>query len=150
MAYQDKSKEELILELQSLKQELDYLKILHNESIGNKKPKGTDLIPDEEVVRVNNSRLELAVDAVDMAWWDLDVITGNITFHKRKAEMLGYSPERFHHYKDFTDLVHPDDYEGAMKGQWMPCAIILKDLCQRMKLNIAYKPFLENTSGSMI
>jgi PAS domain S-box-containing protein len=28
--------------------------------------------------------------------------------------MLGYSPERFDTYEDFTELVHPDDYDRAM------------------------------------
>jgi PAS domain S-box-containing protein len=28
--------------------------------------------------------------------------------------MLGYSPERFDTYEDFTELVHPEDYERAM------------------------------------
>ncbi|GAB1444258.1 hypothetical protein MASR2M39_31080 [Ignavibacteriales bacterium] len=59
-------------------------------------------------------RLELAIDTVDMAWWSMDVVTGAVEFHKRKAEMLGYPPEKFKHYQDFTNMVHPDDVEVAM------------------------------------
>ncbi|MCA0386923.1 MAG: PAS domain-containing sensor histidine kinase [Bacteroidetes bacterium] len=61
-------------------------------------------------------RLELAIDTVDMAWWSMDVVTGAVEFHKRKAEMLGYPPEKFKHYQDFTDMVHPDDIENAMES----------------------------------
>ena len=61
-------------------------------------------------------RLELAIDTVDMAWWSMDVVTGAVEFHKRKAEMLGYPPEKFKHYQDFTDMVHIDDIENAMES----------------------------------
>ena len=62
----------------------------------------------------NNSRLELAMKTANMAWWEMDIATGNVIFEKRKAEMLGYAPEKFKHYKDFTKLLHPDDYPKAM------------------------------------
>lgn len=61
-------------------------------------------------------RLELAVDAVNMAWWSMDVPTGEVRFHKRKAEMLGYAPEDFKHYSDFMNLVFPEDQEPAMEA----------------------------------
>lgn len=71
---------------------------------------------EQESIKEDRIRIELAIDAVDMAWWGMDVVTGKVEFHKRKAEMLGYPPEKFTHYKDFTDLVHPDDYEVAMES----------------------------------
>jgi PAS domain S-box-containing protein len=76
----------------------------------------TVLAQDQEIIRENALRLELAIDAVDMAWWNLDVPTGEVLFHKRKAEMLGFPPERFRHYSDFTALLHPDDYEPVMQA----------------------------------
>ena len=91
MTYENKSKEELIAEL-------------------------NHLLSNEETIRENNTRIELAIDAVNMAWWNMDIITGEVLFHKRKAEMLGYPPERFKHYRDFMNLVHPDDYEHAMEA----------------------------------
>lgn len=42
--------------------------------------------------------------------------SGKVEFSDNKAEMLGYSPERFNHYEDFTDLIHPDDKDSAMKA----------------------------------
>jgi len=68
----------------------------------------------EELIQENNSRLELAMKVANMAWWEMDISTGKVNFEKRKAEMLGYSPEQFKHYQDFTMLLHPDDFERAM------------------------------------
>lgn len=65
-------------------------------------------------LRENNSRLELAMQVADMAWWEMNIITGDVIFGKRKAEMLDYPPEKFKHYRDFMALVHPDDYNKAM------------------------------------
>jgi len=60
--------------------------------------------------------LELAMELAKMAWWEMNVATGNVTFHKRKAEILGYEPEKFKHYTDFMALVHPDDKEKLMSS----------------------------------
>ncbi|MFB6136052.1 MAG: PAS domain-containing protein [Halobacteriaceae archaeon] len=59
-------------------------------------------------------RLEGAMAAGEVAWWEMDVRTGAVEFEDRKATMLGYDPDRFHHYEDFTDLVHPEDHDRAM------------------------------------
>jgi PAS domain S-box-containing protein len=61
-------------------------------------------------------RLDGAMFAGDLAWWEMDVETGDVTFHENKADMLGFSPADFDHYEDFTELIHPDDYEGAMEA----------------------------------
>jgi len=70
----------------------------------------------EELLRINNLRLNLAMSVANMAWWEMNIQTGNIVFEKRKAEMLGYLPENFSHYTDFMKLVHPDDAEKAMEA----------------------------------
>lgn len=72
----------------------------------------------EDTLRKNNSRLELAMQIANMSWWEMDVKTGNVSFNKRKAEMLGYPPEQFKHYTDFMALVHPDDYDNCMNAMW--------------------------------
>lgn len=64
----------------------------------------------------SNTRLTLGMRVANMAWWEMDIATGNVTIDKKKAEMLGYPPERFKHYKDFTDLIHPDDHTKAMNA----------------------------------
>lgn len=70
----------------------------------------------EELIQENNSRLELAMKVANMAWWEMDITTGKVNFEKRKAEMLGYNPDQFKHYQDFTKLLHPDDFEKAMNA----------------------------------
>ncbi len=68
----------------------------------------------EDALRYNNERLELAMKSANMSWWEIDMTSGNVVFEKRKTEMLGYLPEKFKHYKNFMDLVHPNDYERTM------------------------------------
>ncbi len=111
MHMQDKTKEELIKELQELRQENRSLKEINNRN-------ANDFLPHDAMLETN-SKLALAMQGGNMAWWQMDVKTGNVTFDKHKVEMLGYAPENFKHYRDFTNLVHPNDYErimDAMKG----------------------------------
>jgi PAS domain S-box-containing protein len=61
-------------------------------------------------------RLDGAMFAGDLAWWEMDVESGAVTFHENKADMLGFSPAEFDHYEDFTALVHPEDHERAMEA----------------------------------
>ena len=70
----------------------------------------------EEERRVNQSRLETAMEIGNFAWWEMDLPGGNVRFHDRKATFLGYPPQRFKHYTDFTDLLHPDDHVPAMRA----------------------------------
>ena len=63
----------------------------------------------EEKIREMYNRLELALESANMAWWEMNISTGKVIFHKRKAEMLGFRPGKFNHYSDFVALVHPDD-----------------------------------------
>jgi len=76
----------------------------------------TRIMQYKEALKENTSRLELAMQAANMAWWEMDILTGNVTFGNRKAEMLGYPPEKFKHYTDFTALLHPEDYEKTMNA----------------------------------
>lgn len=50
------------------------------------------------------------------AWWQMYLPQGNVIFGSSKAKMLGFPDEMFKHYKDFTNLVHPDDYEKIMQA----------------------------------
>jgi PAS domain S-box-containing protein len=63
-----------------------------------------------------SNRLQAAMSAGDMAWWELELPSGNVYFHSNKAIMLGYDPDDFKNYNDFMDLVHPDDYERTMEA----------------------------------
>jgi len=70
----------------------------------------------EEAIVQYNLKLEYAMKAANMAWWQMDVTSGEVIFDKRKTDFLGYSQEDFKHYKDFMALVHPDDYDKAMNA----------------------------------
>ncbi len=66
-----------------------------------------------------NQVLELHKDALDVgsiAYWEVTFPSGDTTFHKSKASILGYPPEQFSHYSDFTALLHPDDLKLAMEA----------------------------------
>jgi len=89
---------------------------LSNIDEDDKTKSGIQLQSALETIRQYNSRLELAIEAVNMAWWDMDVPIGNVIFHPRKAHILGYQPEQFIHYTDFMRLVHPDDQETSMQA----------------------------------
>ena len=74
----------------------------------------TNLKKAEEELKHANTRFQNAMEASRMAWWEMDTTTGSVIFHENKALMLGYRPDQFTHYTDFTKLLHPDDYESAM------------------------------------
>lgn len=55
------------------------------------------------------------MEAVGLAWWWVELPSGAVFFSPNKAKMIGRSPDEFYHYKHFTDLVHPEDYERIMQ-----------------------------------
>ncbi|MHC1738836.1 MAG: PAS domain-containing protein [Ignavibacteriaceae bacterium] len=67
----------------------------------------------DEIIRYSK-RLDLPMQVGSMAWWEMNVKTGSVIFDKRKTDMLGYEEQSFLHYKDFMNIVHPDDYEKTM------------------------------------
>ena len=70
----------------------------------------------DESQRMNEARLNTAMDIGNMAWWEMDLPGGEVRFDDRKAAMLGYPSDRFHHYSDFTALLHPNDFEPTMQA----------------------------------
>ena len=49
-------------------------------------------------------RLEGAMLAGDVAWWQMNVETGEVTFHDNKVEMYGLDPAAFDHYEDRSSV----------------------------------------------
>jgi len=76
----------------------------------------TDRKQAEEALRENNSRLELAMQVGNMAWWEMDVKSGSMIYGKMKTEMLGYLSEDFVHFKDFITIVHSSDQEKVINA----------------------------------
>jgi PAS domain S-box-containing protein len=76
----------------------------------------TDRKKAEDALKTNKTRLDSAMDTGNLAWWEMDCQTGAVAFSEKKAKMLGYGPDRFSHYTDFTALLYPDDLEPAMQA----------------------------------
>jgi PAS domain S-box-containing protein len=70
----------------------------------------------EGELQLIQSRLDSAMEAGNIAWWEMDCISGKVIFSERKAAMIGYPAEDFSVYTDFTKLVHPDDIGGIMQN----------------------------------
>lgn len=60
-------------------------------------------------------KLEMAMEAAGMAWWWMEIPTGAVFFSPNKASMIDRKPSDFLHYKDFTKLVHHEDYDQMMQ-----------------------------------
>lgn len=87
MNLNDKTKEELINDLEELRLENIYLKELYDEE-------RTFRNYSNDAMRETNIII-LALEGGNMAWWEMDVPTGNVTFSNRKVEMLGNPPEYY-------------------------------------------------------
>ncbi|MEA1927904.1 MAG: PAS domain S-box protein [Candidatus Auribacterota bacterium] len=70
----------------------------------------------ENKLRESEDRLELAVTGSNLALWDQNILTGEVTHNRQWAEMLGYTPEEVEE-KNITweNLLHPDDFLPALK-----------------------------------
>jgi PAS domain S-box-containing protein len=63
--------------------------------------------------------LDDALQAGGMAWWQMELPAGTVVCSVGKITMLGYNKadvDKFARYTDFTELIHPDDYEAAMQA----------------------------------
>ena len=58
--------------------------------------------------------MESAFEAAEIAWRWMELPSGMVMCSPNKLKMLGRDDEHYTHYKQFTDIVHPDDYERNM------------------------------------
>jgi len=63
----------------------------------------------------NYEKFETAMEAAGLAWWWMELPSGVVFFSPNKTRMIGRDSDDFHHYSQFTEIVHPDDYEKIMK-----------------------------------
>ena len=71
----------------------------------------------EEVQRAGQRRFELVLEGSQVGYWDWDLQTGKVDRNARWAEMLGYSLQEIElNVKQWSDLQHPDDREGAWRS----------------------------------
>ncbi|HNZ70315.1 MAG TPA: PAS domain-containing protein [Bacteroidales bacterium] len=63
-------------------------------------------------------RLTIALEAGNMAWWEMELPSGKIVFGHNKTRMLGLKGEDFNHFQDFIKIVHPDDRDTTMNAMY--------------------------------
>ena len=79
--------------------------------------KCTRVIRMELALQESEERLRLVLEGAELAFWDWDIVKGCVNRNKMWAEMLGYTFEEINHTtKQWTDFIHPDDREKAIKS----------------------------------
>jgi PAS domain S-box-containing protein len=70
----------------------------------------------EQALRVSEERLRLALQADKMAWWDLDVKTGDSVWSDSHFAILGYEPTLDYKasYAMWVSRLHPDDRDATL------------------------------------
>lgn len=78
----------------------------------------TELCQTRRKLEQLQKRLEFAVSAARLAWWEMDVDTGQVQFDKRRVLMAGYDLQAFQNvtYHAFTNLIHPDDSAATIQA----------------------------------
>ncbi len=78
----------------------------------------TERIESNKKLKDANERLNNAMKAGRLAWWEMEYPSGKVSFSAEKVLMLGYDPKNFEdaHYTDFTDLIHPEDIDKTMSA----------------------------------
>jgi PAS domain S-box-containing protein len=61
-------------------------------------------------------RVQAGLQAGNFAWWEMNLPSGKVIFDNLKANLLGFPPDQFKTFTDFTDLIHPDDYTKTMQA----------------------------------
>lgn len=70
-----------------------------------------------EVLRINEERLRLAMEATSDGLWDWNLKTGEVYWSPRAFTMLGYEPDEFSvSFEVWQDLLHPDERGDVTKS----------------------------------
>ncbi|MBN1781026.1 PAS domain-containing protein [bacterium] len=76
----------------------------------------SDIRKTEQDLRNSKERMQLALEGTDLGLWDWNIVTGEVTFNDRWAEMLGYRLDEIEpHVNSWEKLVHPDDLPLVME-----------------------------------
>ena len=69
----------------------------------------TDAKLKEEILRINEERLRLAVESGRLGTYELDIPNSSIIFSPRLAEIFGLDPAQKGTHKALRNAIHPDD-----------------------------------------
>lgn len=71
----------------------------------------------ENVLRVSEERLKLALEGTEDGLWDWNVVTGQVYFSPRWEDMLGFEPGQMErHISAWEKRIHPDDRAAMRKA----------------------------------
>jgi PAS domain S-box-containing protein len=77
----------------------------------------TERVRTEEALKQSEQRLQFVLQGSRLGFWDWNLETGEVKRNERWAEMLGYRLDDIEFsVKQWTDFIHPDDREMAMKS----------------------------------
>ncbi|MEA5517052.1 PAS domain-containing protein [Nodularia sp. UHCC 0506] len=71
----------------------------------------------EEALRESEERWQLAIAGTNEAIWDWDITTNQTFRSDRWYEMLGYQHHLGNSSDEWSDCIHPDDYERVIAAQ---------------------------------
>jgi PAS domain S-box-containing protein len=81
-----------------------------NEMVKSLEEKEKSLKESEAISRLNKQRLELAIHAANLAWWEWDVKTDMLNYDFRRTDMVGYNYDEYPKFaKEIQATIHPDD-----------------------------------------
>lgn len=66
--------------------------------------------------RTTQQHIEDAMDAAEVAWWELEFPSGAMQFSRKKTDLIGEDAANFVHFTHFTDLIHPEDKDHTMQA----------------------------------
>jgi len=70
----------------------------------------------EKRIRVSEERVQLALKGGNLGLWDWDLVTGDVFFNERSAEMLGYLLDEIKPLtRKWTEFIHPEDKAWVME-----------------------------------
>lgn len=70
----------------------------------------------ESALRESEERMQLALQGGDLGLWDWNLLTGEVYFNERWAQMLGYGRDELDpHVSTWERLLHPNDENHVMR-----------------------------------
>lgn len=75
----------------------------------------TEKVEARQKVEDAEERLRLALEATELAIWDLDLKTRKLIYSTRLAEILGYDKEKQMSHKEMRSHVHPEDRQAIVE-----------------------------------
>ncbi|MBN1633173.1 MAG: PAS domain-containing protein [Ignavibacteria bacterium] len=88
-----------------------------NNMVAALEEKEISLKESEKEARLNKQRLELAIHAANLAWWEWEVKTDRLDYDFRRTDLVGYNLNEYPKFeKDVYDTIHPDDKEKFEKA----------------------------------